>query len=713
MPNFLTRLLASKASEAAASQDGESSLIAFSAPVDIQAAEGSGAGKRPSFSIKAYTGTVMSVGGYYYPVVVELTGLTSRSQQLPILLNHDPEQLVGQSSKVTIGKDVVVSGTITGDDAPAQKVTSHAKNGFQWQASIGASVTRREFVEAGQSVTVNGQSFTGPLIVAREAMLSEVSFVPSGADGNTSATVAANASKEAPTMTFEQWLQAKNFDAAQLTDEQRATLKAAYDAEIKAAAKPPVASQPTATVTATATPANDPPTQPTQAAGQPLQATGGLAEMRAELARASAIERLCASAEGVEPKAMADIKAKALAEGWTADATELALLRAGRGSTAPAAHIAPGRTFDGNVITAAIMQAGGLHGDAIEKQFDDKTLQAAHTQFRGRIGLQELFLCAAWANGYHGHSMRHDVEGVLRAAFSTLAISGILSNTANKFLLMGFESIETAWRMISSRRPVNDFKTTTSYRLTGSGFAKVGPGGELKHGTLGELPYTNKADSHGEIMGITFQDIRNDDLGALTSVPRKIGRDGALHLNDVFWTEFLDNAAFFAAANNNYFDGASSNLQSSSLTTAVTTFRKQTDPNGKPLGITPALLLVPVEEEVTADELYVSTNNNSGGAATKEKIPNRNVHAGKYQPVPSAYLSNTAYSGASTTAWYLLADPEDLSTIEVVFLDGVETPTVETANADFSVLGVQMRGVFHFGVNKQEYRGGVKSKGAA
>jgi len=41
----------------------------------------------------------------------------------------------------------------------------------------------------------------------------------------------------------------------------------------------------------------------------------------------------------------------------------------------------------------------------------------------------------------------------------------------------------------------------------------------------------------------------------------------------------------------------------------------------------------------------------------------------------------------------------------------VQEPTVETAEMDFNVLGIQMRGYHDFGVAKQEYRAGVKSEG--
>jgi hypothetical protein len=51
--------------------------------------------------------------------------------------------------------------------------------------------------------------------------------------------------------------------------------------------------------------------------------------------------------------------------------------------------------------------------------------------------------------------------------------------------------------------------------------------------------------------------------------------------------------------------------------------------------------------------------------------------------------------------------------IEIVFLNGNEQPTVETADADFNTLGIDMRGFHDFGVSKQEYRSGVAMKGEA
>ena len=116
-------------------------------------------------------------------------------------------------------------------------------------------------------------------------------------------------------------------------------------------------------------------------------------------------------------------------------------------------------------------------------------------------------------------------------------------------------------------RNVVDFKTVTSYRLIGKDqYEQVMPGGELKHGTLGNETYTNKADTYGLMLSIDRRDIINDDLGAITTVPRKLGRGSGLKINDVFWAAFLDNAAFFTTGANNYLAGATTTLGIDGLT---------------------------------------------------------------------------------------------------------------------------------------------------
>jgi hypothetical protein len=127
----------------------------------------------------------------------------------------------------------------------------------------------------------------------------------------------------------------------------------------------------------------------------------------------------------------------------------------------------------------------------------------------------------------------------------------------------------------------------------------------------------------------------------------------------------------------------------------------------------PEILLVPNALYTAAQQLMNATEIREDGNTGPKKYPTNNPHAGKFRVHRSSYLSNTLYTGNSTKAWYVLADPANMPVIEVAFLNGQETPTVESAEADFNNLGIQLRGFFDWGVRKQNFRGGVRLKGEA
>jgi len=680
--------------------------IAMTGPVEIKAA--SGGDPSGTIRIAAYSGGELPVKGFPHPVVVDVAGLEIPDQTRPILIDHDEseEGVLGQTASIQASLadgSIVATGQALGVSDKATRVKAMAASGYRWQASIGATVLRQEFIPSGASVQVNGRSFAGPIIVARKARLREISVVATGADDTTVASIAATAGESV--MTFEQWLATLGVDVATINGAQKAEYQKAYDAVSKAAS--PVAA---AAPAQPATPAAPTPVAASvaidlKAAAVTTAVTDYRRQMAAEADRVAKVTKLT---EG-----HAEIRAKAIGEGWDETKVQLEVLRASR-SSGPSVFVPSAPESGPMVLQAALAQAGGLRG--VDKHFDDKTLQAAHTRYKGRISLKQMLLEAAWNGGYTGQhfdTSATGIKGILKAAFTSVSLPGILSNNANKFLLEGFMAVEDAWKQISATRSVSDFKQVTSYRLTGNmEFDEVGPAGTITHGTLGEQPYTNQARTYAKMMAIPRETIINDDLGAMSDVPRMIGRGSALKLNSVFWAEFLaDLSTFWTTARKNYFEGGTTNLSVDSLTTAERMFFDQTDPDGKPLGVSPTILLVPNALNVTASTLMKSAELRDTTASTKYLTVN--PHAGKFDIVRSAYLSNTTITGNSTTAWWLLANPNDLPVIEVAFLNGQQTPTVEDSDADFDTLGIQMRGYFDFGVKKQEYRGGVRSKGAA
>jgi len=679
-------------------------IIAMLAPVEIkaaEAAEGEEPKGPPTFSVVAYTGGAMNVAGYDKPIVIDLGGLKF-AKSIVANLDHIQSQRVGHVTAKSKDDGVLtLSGVASAATPSRDEVVNSARDGFVWQASVEAYPDKVREVGAGETATINGQEFAGPLYHVRYSTLSGFAFVSHGADDQTTAKIAATAaSKSEVNMKPElkAWIEAMlpGVDVSTLTDEAIANLEANYNGQQKKPATP-----------------------------ERTKLNEVLEAKEREVARVQAITDRAAAACDARPydiDAIKRIAADAIDNKWSEEKFRLELFEA----SVPPPHTVMSSTridkrLTDRVIEAAICMSGRLK-DA-EKHFTDQELQMAKDRFRSGIGLKELFCLAAEANGYKPSGYNVDINvqraafGLLAprtisaAGFSTFSLPNTLAAGTNKFLREGWMSVDQTPLRIAAIRPVRDFKTINTMSLTGHlQFEQVGPGGELKHGTLGEETYTNKADTYGIILAVTRTDIINDDLGALTAVPRRIGRGGMLKLNDIFWTEFLNNSTFFTTARGNA-NEAVADMTAGGLAATETIFMNQTDPDGKPLGVQPAILLVPTALKAAATTLMTSERMIDGTATGTQG--DGNIWRDRFRVESSPYMSNSSYTGYSAQAWYMLADPSEIPVIEIAALNGNVEPTVETADADFNVLGVQMRGYSDVGVNLQEYRGGVRADGNA
>jgi phage major head subunit gpT-like protein len=293
-------------------------------------------------------------------------------------------------------------------------------------------------------------------------------------------------------------------------------------------------------------------------------------------------------------------------------------------------------------------------------------------------------------------------------AFSSLTLPGIFSNIAHKSLLEGFLSVDTEWKKIVKFGSVNNFHTYHRYRMTADfKFEKIGADGEMKHGQLGEEHYTQQIETYAKMFSITRKDIINDDLGALSDIPRYIGIGAADTINDLVWQTFLnsktsDGKTLFHADHKNLLPNT--DLDIDGLTAAELAFSLQERSKGRPLGIRAKYLLVPISLKVAAEVLMKSLT--LDGATVLSG--NVNPHSGKFEIVSSSYLQAASFAGSSDKNWFLLADPNRLPVLEIAFLSGKQNPTIERADADFNTLGIQFAGFHDFGVSPQDYRGVLK-----
>jgi hypothetical protein len=672
-------------------------IIALDASVTVLAAEGEAKGPR-SFVSEFYTGGELPIDGWDLPVVVDLEGLTN-GKVLVANLDHDSSKRVGNFSVANDGKSLIASGTATAATSARDEVVASADAGYQWQASLEVRPTKVETVKPGAMVTVNGQTFKGPLYVTRKGVLKGFAFVSHGADDNTTASIAASAAHQEKNMEpkLKAWIEAMGFDADSLTADQLAGMTANYNGLQAPAAKP------------------------IQASDNPFEARKIEAKRRSDITQIA--DQWACKREGdyeyvVAIEKMRDhaIEAKMTAQDFRNEMYEQSL---------PLAHTAPAprsrdAAVNARVIEAALAIAGRLSN--LDKVFDEKTLDAAERQFKGGITLGQLYLTCAAANGYTGNRSKVDVE-VQRAAFgvgrqihggqgwSTIDIANILSNNQNKFFRDGWNSIDLSFLSLASIRAVSDFREITTISLTGNlVFEKVAADGEIKHGTLGDETTGNKVDTYAKMLAITRQDIINDDLGALNVLPRKFGRGAALKLAEIFWTEFLNpTTANFYHTNNANVNTGVADMTVGGLAATETIFLAQVDPDGKPLNLEPKILVVPPAIRAAALTLMSSERLIDGTSTAVQG--DANIYRGRFRVVVSPYLANTSYTGYDVNGYYMLADPNDLPMIEIAALNGRIEPTIETADTDFNTLGTQFRAYSDVGVRVQHPEAVVRADG--
>lgn len=254
----------------------------------------------------------------------------------------------------------------------------------------------------------------------------------------------------------------------------------------------------------------------------------------------------------------------------------------------------------------------------------------------------------------------------------------ILSNTAGKSLQAAYIELEPQWPKFARRRTHNNFKEITRVSLYEiDSLVEVAPGGEYTHATIGDGKETYILSKFGKIFGITWEDAVNDNLHAFNEIPRKLAR-AARRIEDAIVFAVLtanvamdDGVAVFHADHGNLGTGT---ISVASLDAAKILFRKQTSPvNESPVGtglaylnITPAVLVVPVAIEGTAQTLLESEYD-----PVDTNAKTANIWRGKLELCTHPVLDVT-----SAAEWYLSAGPAH-GGIEMCFLDSQPGPYLE------------------------------------
>jgi len=342
---------------------------------------------------------------------------------------------------------------------------------------------------------------------------------------------------------------------------------------------------------------------------------------------------------------------------------------------------------DKKLVTAAACLGAAMPEAKVEALFKDVDLDAAHDL--GITRISDIF--AVYGFEYRPGNDA-SMSRAIRAAFSTSDLPAVLSNVAQKFALVGFGQAGEEWRQIVRPVPVANFKSVKGVRLVmGGTLQPLSKGGELKHVALSDENRDLAAATKGSIVGISREDLINDDLGILADVPRMFGNMAGRTINkDVFGN--------LSTTGSDYGANTTGALNLANLAAAYGLALGIKDENGDPIGARPNRILCSTTNYITARNIYQSEH--IEGAQSEKGRDNilRNV----LEPITSPWLSGNAY--------WLFNDAFPL--VDVAFLNGKTEPTIETAEADFSCLGIQMRCYFDYGIGRGETKAALYSTGA-
>lgn len=644
--------------------------LSLATSVKIRAADGAAPGKKtPSVDMLLYTGEAIRQAWSDVPMVIDLDGFEC-PPKVAINYMHDtysPDCLMGQTTSTkNTGRQITLAGKLFNTASPiTQHVVAMAAEGFEWQASVGGDVHETEYVGPREKVSINGRSFEGPILVVRKGRLREATICQQGADPYTSAAIAAQANGVPP--------MSKPLDPQAGTPEPtKPAAGAPASAPLAASAgNPPAPPAPAPAGTDGASVGGD-------IATQILQAQLAEANARAEAARIE-LERV---------------------KGLQAHRQQFA--------AAPAGHIAGQARSQAGLnamgLAAALCMAAGMQDSVLAKRFKPNELEAGN-DLRPGMSLQTLLLNAARAAGWSGPEHRihpGNCADVVRAAFSQHDIPTALGSAYGKFVLDSFQTVVDSdpWAQFTNNRPVNDFKTVTGVRTMGDfSFKRATNSGVLEDANLVEDSRTLKADLWGRCTVFSMEDFVNDDTGRLNELGSNLGEGGALGFLEDYYATFL------AALGSGYYVTPSADagnaLSLTSLRAAKALIERQKNTAGKPIVMKGRLILTPPELEVTALDLMKPGNVLITGK--NETLANSNSLAGRYAVASTQFLS-------SATSWGLIGGVGGIQPMQVAWLNGTMTPTIQNVEPRSDMLGFMIRGWMAWGCKAAEAKSLVWNK---
>jgi len=617
--------------------------------LDLQSAAGEG-DKPATFKLTAYTGKPMRVAGFMDPVIIDLAGAKFDKPATPVIADHDTTKRIGHTTRQAVtATEIVAEGVVSSSMGIAHGFVKDAKAGFPFQCSVGADVIEGSYVEPGATVTVNGAEHKGPLIVAKQTLIRELSITVLGADNRTSALAASKPNPLTPedgTMPTD--LQAERVAAinAALTpppDGWNAEFVHEVETLRSAAIAGDVSTADLITRVRNLTELQARRAEYPVAGGPAIHSLQGVSDFR--VLEAALAEHVGLNTERHYGAETADF-AHRIGVTSVMECARHACRVGGKDPVWRSKDAVLKAAFSMAEFTSLLENIAGKSLLDAYNAFPSAARQIARklsaNDFKDHTGIRLTGDSAFQKVGKDGEikhgtladqSYTYSVAtygrmfGVDRQSIINDDLDGLkdLPQLIGRGAAVALE--ELFWALVIANTG-NFFHATNSNLLTGAGSA-------LSATSLGNAVklFLEQTDTQGKPIGVT---------------PR------------------------FAC-------------------------------------VPPALKVT--ADELYASRVF-NTATAGTTDVDERKVPSANTFFGKYEPLTAPWIGAAGLSGGSDTAWYLFGDPADVACFGLAYLDNQEVPTIEENPQPFNKLGMEWRGYLDFGVCQLDHRGGVKSAGA-
>ena len=297
-------------------------------------------------------------------------------------------------------------------------------------------------------------------------------------------------------------------------------------------------------------------------------------------------------------------------------------------------------------------------------------------------------------------------RGISLRAQGTSDFPNILANVANKVLQKAYVEVPTTYQNWVNFADAADFKEMSRPQFSeAADLDQINEFGEYKSAEFTDTAEKYKVLTYGKKFVVSRQTIINDDLNVISRIPALFGSAAARKVNALVYAiltgnlKMADAVALFHGDHSNL-AGTAAAITTDSLGDARTAMRKQKALKGKAtLNIVPKFLIIPAQLEMAALKVIKSAFDPKG------------TNSITYNPFTELTpIVDAALDASSLTGWFLAADPSQIDTVEVAFLNGQRSPYQEQ-RIGFDVDGLEMKIRIDVGCKALDYRGLYKNAG--